>query len=151
MRPFLLLALGAAVAAAGLASWALFAPETGVTGTAGVVLALVGSLAVGLGVLLLLRPGRRLRRVLVPLVVLAAALTALAGWFLMQWGLAVAMLVALAAVLLAPFVPRPESHRVRRLLPLLAATAAAPALADQRSGAASTGTLAGPSSPTLRR
>lgn len=107
MRPLLVLALLASLLAAALAAWALLAPETGVTGTLGAGLALGGAAAVALGALLLLAPGlgTGLRRLLLALALPGAALTAVAGWFLMQWGVAGAMLVAFLALLAAPLLP----------------------------------------------
>ena len=43
---------------------------------------------------------------LLALSALAAILTALAGWLLMQWALAIVMAVAFAGFLLAPALPR---------------------------------------------
>lgn len=107
MRALLVLALLASLIAAALAAWALLVPETGVTGTVGAGLALGGAAAVALGALLLMAPrlGTGLRRLLLLLAALGAVLTAVAGWFLMQWGVAGAMLVALLALILPPVLP----------------------------------------------
>lgn len=87
-------------AGAALAVWAYLGPESGVSGTAGALLALLGATATALGgmILMLGRP----RLWLLALAALAAILTALAGWFLMQWALAIVMLVAFVGLLLAP-------------------------------------------------
>lgn len=88
-----------------LAGIAYFAPIgiTGVEGTAGALLALVGAAAVALGALLAMAPGLRgwLRGLLDALLFVGAALTALAAWFLMQVPVAIAMAVASVGVLLA--------------------------------------------------
>ena len=85
-------------AGAALAIWAHLGPESGVSGTAGALLALLGAAATALGgmILMLGRP----RLWLLALAALAAILTALAGWFLMQW--AIVMAVAFVGLLLAP-------------------------------------------------
>ena len=88
------------LAGAALAIWAFLGPSTGVSGTAGALLALLGAVATTpSGMILMLgRP----RPWLLALAALAAILTALAGWFLMQWVLAIVMAVAFAGLLLAP-------------------------------------------------
>lgn len=88
------------LAGAALAIWAYLAPESGVSGTAGALLALLGATATTLGGLILMLGRPRLW--LLALAVLAAILTALAGWFLMQWALAIVMAVAFVGLLLAP-------------------------------------------------
>lgn len=100
-----------ALVGAALAAIAYFAPIgiTGVEGTAGALLALVGAGAVTLGALLAMAPGLRgwPRGLLDVLLFVGAALTSLAAWFLMQVPFAIAM--ALAALgLLAAIVLRPR-------------------------------------------
>ncbi len=92
------------LAGAALATWAYLGPATGVSGTAGALLALLGAVATTMGgmILMLGRP----RLWLLALAALAAILTALAGWFLMQWALAIVMAVAFAGLLVAPVLLR---------------------------------------------
>lgn len=99
MRSMYALAVVAAVAGTVLAVIAFVMPETGVTGSLGAILVIVGSAAAALGSLLL-AAGRtdRPRLLLVALTVLSAVLTAVAAWFLMQYPLLGAMV---AVVLLA--------------------------------------------------
>ena len=94
----------ASLAGVVLAAIAFLRPETGVTGTAGALLALVGATATALGSVLLMlgRP----RGWLVALSALAAILTALAAWFLMQWALAAVMALAFVGLLLGPAMSR---------------------------------------------
>ena len=101
----------AALVGAALAAVAALSPETGVTGTPGAFLALAGALAVTLAAGLLAMDFRRLRGLLFALAALAAGLTALAAWFLMQTGLLAAMALALAALLAGGISParRPAS------------------------------------------
>jgi hypothetical protein len=91
----------------GLAGYAYLADRTGVTGTEGALLALIGALAVTLGCLVAGLTQRRgaVFGVLAGLIGLGAVLTAVAGVFLMQYGLAAAMalsFVGLVFVLLRP-------------------------------------------------
>ncbi|EPX87656.1 hypothetical protein ruthe_00362 [Rubellimicrobium thermophilum DSM 16684] len=93
----------AALAGSALAAMAFLGPETGVEGTSGALLALVGALVVALGAGLALWRGLRgfWRILLDGFLLIAAALTALAAWFLMQPLLAAAMVLALLAVLVS--------------------------------------------------
>lgn len=93
-----------------LVAYAYFASGTGVTGTIGALLALVGAVAVLLGGLIAAFSGLSgwLFGTLVFLMVLSAVLTALAGFFLMQYGLAVVMGLAALAVLGALILPSPQ-------------------------------------------
>jgi hypothetical protein len=104
------IAILASIAGLGFALAAFLLADTGVTGTAGAGLAVVGSAASLMGVLLLtaVRPSRGVYFVLAILTVLAAALTALAGWFLMQDALTIAMVVAFIAIFGVAVLPRPN-------------------------------------------
>ncbi|MDP2119501.1 MAG: hypothetical protein Q8K28_06315 [Hoeflea sp.] len=81
--------------------------NTGVDGTLGALLALIGASVTAAGTLLLLTRSAPLRLVAVlhGLLILAAVLTAIAGYFLMQFGLAIVMAVAALALVFAPFLP----------------------------------------------
>ena len=98
IRPIAFLA---ALAGLALSLIALVVEGTGVTETPGAGLAVLGCLATLVGLLLL--TSRRLSRglwiLIALLTALAAALTALAGWFLMQNSLAAVMAVACLATL----------------------------------------------------
>ncbi len=91
-----------------LGAIAYFAPfgATGVEGTSGALLALLGAVAVTLGGLLASRMDRRSgwRGALQVLLALGAALTALAAWFLMQFFLATAMGLAFLGLIGAALV-----------------------------------------------
>ena len=102
----------ASVIGVGLALMALLIEGTGVAGTPGAILAVIGALATLLGTLILLlgRPGLFVRRTIFGLSLLAAILTALAAWFLMQNILAIVMVVAALGLLFSPFFP--SSHRI---------------------------------------
>lgn len=96
-----------AVLGCGFAAYAYFAARTGVTGSEGALLALIGALAVMLGSLVAGFTKRRgaVFGMLAFLIALGAVLTAVAGFFLMQYGLATAMaltIVGLTFVLLRP-------------------------------------------------
>lgn len=93
-------ALPAAVGC-GLAAYAYLADRTGVTGTEGALLALIGAVAVLSGVILSAFTERRgaLFGVLAFLIGLGAALTAVAGFFLMQYGLAAVMALAVVGLI----------------------------------------------------
>ncbi len=86
-----------------LGFYAWFMAGTGVTGTPGALLALVGAVAVWLGAVLLVLPSVRswVRGVLVVLVALGSVLTATAAWFLMQNAFAIAMAATFAFVVVA--------------------------------------------------
>lgn len=106
------LAILVALAGLGLALAAFLAEGTGVDGSAGALLAVIGAGAMLAGLLLMraVRPGV-LRGVLAALTVLAAGLTALAGWFLMQTALAAVMALATLVALAVALTPR----RTRRI------------------------------------
>jgi len=105
MRILDLAALLFAVIGLVLAATAYFGPlgNTGVDGSIGALLALIGTVAATAGIVVtMLRPlPHRVRSLLTALVVLAAGLTALAAYFLMQFALAVAMVLALLGHVLA--------------------------------------------------
>lgn len=107
-----LLAILVALAGLGLALAAFLVEGTGVDGSPGALLAVIGAGATLAGLVLMraVRPGG-LRGVLAALTVLAAALTALAGWFLMQTALAAVMALATLAALAVALTPR----RTRRI------------------------------------
>lgn len=106
MRLTYLLVLVPALVGTVLAALAYVGPgeTTGVEGTAGALLALVGAAAVALGSLLAMAPGLRgwPRGLLAALLFVGAGLTALAAWFLMQVPLAAAMALAALGALVAP-------------------------------------------------
>ncbi|MBU4530922.1 MAG: hypothetical protein KUA43_05170 [Hoeflea sp.] len=81
--------------------------NTGVDGTIGALLALIGAIVTAAGTALLASGSvpRRFASLLIGLLVLAAVLTAVAGYFLMQFGLAIVMALTALALLLAPFLP----------------------------------------------
>ena len=83
----------------GFAAYAYFMSGTGVTGSGGALLAMIGALAVLLGSLVAPFTARRgtVFGLLVFLIALGAALTGVAGFFLMQFGLALAMALTLIA------------------------------------------------------
>lgn len=107
----LLAAVAPAALGCGLAAYAFFAERTGVTGSAGALLALIGALAVVIGILvagLTARQGPAFNALAI-LVAIGAALTAVAGFFLMRYGLAAAM--ALTIVGLVFVLSRPAEDR----------------------------------------
>jgi len=76
-----------------------FTPLTGVTGTAGAALVIIACAIIGLAAVILpLISGRTGRNVLRLLLLLGALLTGVAGWFLHEWPLIAAMIVALIGV-----------------------------------------------------
>ena len=97
-----------------LAITAYFGPlgNTGVDGSIGALLALVGTVATTAGIAIAMSrpPGHRAGTALSVLVVAAAGLTAVAGFFLMQFALAIAMVLALLGHVLAGSL----NHRLRR-------------------------------------
>ena len=97
----------------GLAAAAAFLPDTGVTGSIGAMLVLVGTIAVGLtlGWIAYIFRSRGLRGTLITIMVLAASLTAVAAWFLMQNDIVAAMIVVVLAFLLSG---RPTRRKVAR-------------------------------------
>ena len=86
----------------GFAGAAALLPDTGIDGTLGALLALLGTIAVTvmLGVLALITGTSKARGAVITVAVLLAILTALAAWFLMQNGILLTMVVSLLAVLL---------------------------------------------------
>lgn len=107
MRASYALVVVPALVGVALGAVAYFAPfgATGVEGTPGALLALIGAVAVTLGGLLAMASGprSRWRGLLNALIALGAALTALAAWFLMQYPFAVAMLLALLGLIATAF------------------------------------------------
>lgn len=107
MRATYAFVLVPALVGTALAANAYFGPfgTTGVEGTLGALLALIGAAAVTLGALLAMasRPRSGWRGLLNILLALGAGLTALAAWFLMQYALAVAMLLAFLGLLATAF------------------------------------------------
>jgi len=114
MRLSYLLVLLPALVAALLGGMAYIRPDSGVDGTGGALLALIGAAAVAVGAALAMLPGVRgwLRGLLDALLFIGAALTALAAWFLMQDAFAIAMALAALGVLVA-LALRPRSRRRR--------------------------------------
>ena len=100
--PYALVLLPALIGVA-LGAVAYFSAGTGVDGTAGALLALVGAGAIVLGSLLGLTPvpGGWVRGLLDALLGLGALLTAVAAYFLMQPVFAAVMLLALLGLLAA--------------------------------------------------
>ena len=96
-----------ALAGVGFAGAAALLPGTGIDGTPGAFLALVGAGAVAftLGLLVLARFPTNARRVLAVIAALLAMLTALAAWFLMQDVLLVTMVVSFLAKLVRGVAP----------------------------------------------
>lgn len=92
-----------ALAGAVLAGVAYFTPNTGVDGTVGALLALVGAAAVTLGSLLAMSHDVRggWLTTLDILLGIGALLTATAAYFLMQYGCAIAMVLAFAGLVAA--------------------------------------------------
>lgn len=105
------IALLPALAGVGLAGYAWVAEGTGVNGTAGALLALIGALAalLGLAILAMAHPAGGRRRLVVALALVTALLTAVAGWFLMQDALAVVMAVVVLTVPVVAARPRLRS------------------------------------------
>ena len=92
-----------ALAGAVIAAIAYLAPNTGVDGTVGALLALVGAVAVTLGSLIAMTDavGGGLRVTLDVLLGVGALLTALAAYFLMQYWCAPAMVLAFIGLVYA--------------------------------------------------
>jgi drug/metabolite transporter (DMT)-like permease len=97
-----------------LSAYAYLSNDTGVAGTPGALLALIGAAAVTVGSVIaaLTALGRPLFFLLAFLIALAAVLTALAAFFLMQYGLTVVMALAFVGLLVAVLLPAPQ----RRLI-----------------------------------
>jgi quinoprotein glucose dehydrogenase len=103
--------LVAAFAAAGLilAALAYFGTATGVDGTTGALLALLGSLAVTVAALVCLaRLPRGVNITLDVLLLVGALLTAFAAWMLMQYLFAAAMVLSFLTLVAAISMPRRE-------------------------------------------
>lgn len=94
-----------------LAALAYFGPNTGVSGTGGALLALIGAVCVALGALLAAAPVVRggVLTALLVLVGVGAGLTATAAFFLMQYGFAIAMVLTLAGLVAAAVMSWRES------------------------------------------
>jgi quinoprotein glucose dehydrogenase len=102
-------ALVAAFAAAGsiLAALAYFGTASGVDGTTGALLGLLGALAVTIAALVCLAElPRGVTITLDVLLLLGAVLTAFAAWMLMQYLFAAAMVLSLLALVAAISMPR---------------------------------------------
>ena len=97
-----------------LAAYAYLSSTTGVTGTPGALLALIGAVAVTSGSLLAAfsHLGGAVYGLLVFLIALAAVLTALAAFFLMQYGLAVVLALALVGLLVAVLLPASQRRPI---------------------------------------
>jgi len=93
-----------------IAVYAYLSPDSGVAGTIGALLALVGAAAVTAGSLVaaFANLGRGLFILLAFLMGFGAVLTALAGFFLMQYGLAIVMALAFVSLLFAAFRQTPQ-------------------------------------------
>ena len=91
----------AAFAGLVLAAIAALMPDTGVNGTPGAFLTLAGAAAVCLVLVIIqnIKQRSRLRLALSVIMIIAAVLTSVAAWFLMQNGIVVAMAVAVLAFL----------------------------------------------------
>ena len=100
---FLPISLAAALVGVGLAAVAALRPDTGIDGTLGAFLAVLGSvaLAVAVGLLASARYPAGARGLLTWGAVLLATLTGLAAWFLMQDAVVVASVIACIALLLS--------------------------------------------------
>ncbi|WP_173934324.1 hypothetical protein [Chelativorans sp. Marseille-P2723] len=112
MRIGYLFALVPAIAGVVLGAIAYLRPETGVDGTPGALLAMVGAAATVIGGFLAMLPAisGRLLKTLIFLTGLAAFLTAIAAWFLMQYAFAIVMVLALVSLGVALAIP---NRRVR--------------------------------------
>ena len=91
-----------ALAGVGFAAAAAFLPDTGINGTPGAFLALFGAVAVtaALGLLMAVKLPPTARGILSVLAALAAILTALAAWFLMQNVVAATMVISVVTLML---------------------------------------------------
>lgn len=103
VQMFQMMSIAAAMVGVGLAGAAAFWPDTGIDGTLGGFLAVIG--AVALTVLLTMvwteKFPMKVRRFLDWCAGLVAILTGLAAWFLMQDALLLAMAVAFSALLIS--------------------------------------------------
>lgn len=98
---FFITSFVAAFVGLALATLAMWMPDTGVNGSLGAFLTVLGAVGVvlALSVIAVGVRSNSLHAVLVTLMIVAATLTALASWFLMQTGIIVAMVVAVSAFL----------------------------------------------------
>lgn len=105
MRISHVLVIAPALIGAALGAYAYFGPDTGVTGTGGALLALIGAVAVTLAGFAAMASSVHggFLGFLNVLIGLGAALTAVAAWFLMQYAFAVAMALAFLGLLVAAF------------------------------------------------
>lgn len=112
MRIQYVFALVPAAFGSALGGYACYASSTGVTGTAGAILALIGALAAttGSALGLAIRMSRWIARTIDVLTFLAALLTAIAAYFLMQTTFAIVMLFACAGLVAAVAL---SSERIR--------------------------------------
>lgn len=98
---FLAVSLLSALAGLGFAAAAAFLPDTGIDGTIGAFLALLGAVGVtlALAVLAATKPPAKARDLFTVIAALLAILTAVAAWFLMQNVVLAAMVLSLLALL----------------------------------------------------
>lgn len=105
MKILYLVALVLALVGTVLAAIAYLAPfgNTGVDGSIGALLALVGAFSSAAGLTIVLATGVRggLLKTLYGLIILAAVLTAVAAYFLMQFALMLAMIATVMALVIA--------------------------------------------------
>ena len=96
-----------ALAAAGFAVTAALLPDTGIDGTIGAFLALLGASAVAsaIGLLLVRWIPAKMRGVFAAIAGLVAILTAIAAWFLMQNALLATMILTALALLASTIMP----------------------------------------------
>ena len=96
-----------ALAAAGFAVTAALLPDTGIDGTIGAFLALLGASAVAaaIGLLLVRWIPAKMRGVFAAMAGLVAILTAIAAWFLMQNALLATMILTALALLASTIIP----------------------------------------------
>ena len=102
-RMFLAISFLSALVGLGFAGTAALLPDTGVNGTIGAYLALLGAVGVilALGMLVTAKVPATARGVFGAIAAFLAVLTALAAWFLMQDAVLAAMVVSLLALLLS--------------------------------------------------
>ncbi|WP_199178587.1 hypothetical protein [Acidimangrovimonas sediminis] len=98
----------AALVALVITAWRYFTPLSGVTGTAGALLTMVGDVALLIGgIVLALLPGGGWRVLFLVLAWIGGLLTLLATVLLHGWSSAAALVVLLLALLIATFVKGP--------------------------------------------
>ncbi len=97
------MSLLAAIAGVVVSGLAYFDPESGIGGTEGALLAILGSVVLAATILYLLRTRSGL---MAAFAMLVGVLTALAAWFLMQGLLVIATGVALVALIAALVTPQ---------------------------------------------